>query len=145
MPLGVVVSHVLDFNSIIAPLRFVQGLFRTILCRRPQMSTNSSTLVIPLEGPKQVMSLVIFGFRWRQSSEAPLALRYTFMIDVEYLYHRDSDSQSASPYSYVPFQIQQIVIHEDIAFHENAMGPMYQISIVFNLSMRQPLCIISCI
>ena len=48
-----------------------------------------------------------------------------------YLYHRDSNSQSASPYSYVLFQIQQTISYEDIAFHENAMGPIYQISIVF--------------
>ena len=46
------------------------------------------------------------------------------MIDVAYLYHRDFDSQSVNPDSYVPFQIQQIVNHEDIAFHENAMGSM---------------------
>ena len=97
-----VVSHVLDFNSIIAPLRFIQGLFRTVLGRRPRMSPDSSTLVSPLEGPKQVMSLVISRLRWRQWSEAPVVLRYTFMIDAAYLYHRDSDSQSASPHSYVP-------------------------------------------
>ena len=71
------------------------------------------------------MSLVIFGLHWRQCSEALAVLLYRFMIDVAYLYHRDSDSQSASPYNYVPFQIQQTVSHEDIAFHENAMGPMY--------------------
>ena len=47
------------------------------------------------------------------------------MIDAAYLYHRDSNSQLASPHSYVPFQIQQIISHEDIAFHDNAMGPMY--------------------
>ena len=46
------------------------------------------------------------------------------MIDTTYLYRKDADSQSASPYSYVPFQIQQTVSYEDIAFHENAMGPM---------------------
>ena len=66
MPLGMVVSHVLDFNSIITPLRFMQGLFHTVLGRRSQMSPDSSTLVSPLEGPKQVMSLVILGLRWRQ-------------------------------------------------------------------------------
>ena len=92
-----------------------------------------------LEGPKQVMSLVIVGLRWRQCSKAPVVRLYTLMIDAAYLYHRDSDSQSASPYSYVPFQIQQTISHEDIAFHENAMGPMYQISTVFNLTLRQPL------
>ena len=88
------------------------------------MSLDSSTLVSPLEGPKQVMSLVIFGLRWRQCSEAPAVLLYRFMIDATYLYHRDSDSPSVNPYSYVPFQIQQTTSHEDIAFHENAMGPM---------------------
>ena len=66
-------------------------------------------------------------------------LRYTFMIDVAYLYHRYSNSQSGSPHSYVLFQIQQTISHEDIAFHENSMGPMYQISIVFSLTLRQPL------
>ena len=47
------------------------------------------------------------------------------MIDAPYLYHKDSDSQSASPYNYVPFQIQHTISHEYIAFHKNAMGPMY--------------------
>ena len=102
MPLAMVVSHVLDFNSIIAPLRFVQGLFHTVLGRRPKISPDSSTLVSILEGPKQVMSLVILELCWRQCLEAPLVLRYTFMIDAAYLYHRDSNSQSASPHSYVP-------------------------------------------
>ena len=46
------------------------------------------------------------------------------MIDATYLYHRDSDSLSVSTYNYVPFQNQQVVSHEDIAFHENAMGPV---------------------
>ena len=46
------------------------------------------------------------------------------MIDAAYLYHRDSDSALVSTYSYVPFQIQQAINREDIAFHENAMGPM---------------------
>ena len=32
------------------------------------------------------------------------------------------------------YEIQQIVDHEDVAFHENAMGPMYQINIVFSLT-----------
>ena len=32
------------------------------------------------------------------------------------------------------YQIQQTVSHEDVAFHEDAMGPMYQISIVFSLT-----------
>ena len=85
MPLGMVVSHVLDFNSIITLLRFVQGLFHIVLGRRPQMSPDSSTLVSPLKGPKQVMSLMIFGLRWRQCSEAPVVLRYTFMIDASIL------------------------------------------------------------
>ena len=139
MPLGMVVSHVLDSNYIIAPLRFVQGLVRTVLGRRPQMSLDSSTLMSLLEGPKQVMSPVISGLRWRQCSEAPRVLRYTFTIDAAYLYHIDSNSQSASPRSYVLFQIQQTFSHEDIAFHENSMGPMYHISIVFSLTWRQPL------
>ena len=138
VPLGMVVSHVLEFNSIITPLRFIQGLFRTILGQRPRMSPDFSTLVVTLKGPKQVMSLMIFGLRWRQWSNAPAVLRYTFMIDPAYLYHKDFDSQSGSPYSYVTFQIQQTINHEDIAFHENAMGPMYHISIVFNLTWRQP-------
>ena len=56
------------------------------------------------------------------------------MIDATYLYHRDSDTASVSPYSFVPFQIQQTINHEYVAFHENSMGPMYQISIVFNLT-----------
>ena len=79
------------------------------------------------------MSLVIFGLCWRQCLEAPSMLQYTFMIDATYLYHRDSDSQLVSPHIYVPFQIQQTIVHEDITFHENSMGPMYQISIVFSL------------
>ena len=148
MPLGMVVSHVLNFYSIIAPLRFVQGLFHTVLGRRPRMSPDSSTLVSPLKGPKQVMSLVISGLRWRQCSEAPAVLRYTFMIDTTYLYHRDFDSQSVIPYNYVPFQIQQTISHEDIAFHENAMGPMYQffISVLYSASHRgNQHCNISCI
>ena len=85
MPLGMVVSHVLDFNSIIEPLRFVQGLFHTILGLRPQMLPDSSTSVSPLEGPKHVMSLVISGLRWRQCLEAPVVLLYKFMIDAAYL------------------------------------------------------------
>ena len=88
MPLRMVVSHVLDFNYIIAPLRFVQGFVHTIFGQRPWMSPDSSTLVSPLEGPKQVMSLVIFGLCWSQCSEAPAVLRYTFMIDATYLYHK---------------------------------------------------------
>ena len=92
----------LDFNSIITLLRFVQGLFHTVLGQRPRMSPDSSTLVSPLEGPKKVMSLVIFDLCWRQWSKAPSVLWYTFMIDTAYLYHKDSDSQWASPYSYVP-------------------------------------------
>ena len=79
---GKVVSHVLHSNYIIAPLKFVQGLFHIVLGQRPQMSPDFSTLVSPLEGPKQVMSLVISGLRWRQCLEAPTVLRYTFMIDV---------------------------------------------------------------
>ena len=126
MPLGMVVSHVLDSNYMIAPLRFVQGLVYAIFGQRPRMSLESSTLMSLFEGPKEVMSLVIFGLRWRQCSEAPTVLLYRFMIDATYLYHRDSDSQSASPYSYVPFYIQQTVNQLDIEFHENAMGPMYQ-------------------
>ena len=102
MPLGMVVSHVLDFNSIIAPLRFVQGLFRTALGQRRWISLDSSTLVSPLEGPKRVMSLVIFELRWRQCSEASTVLQYTLIIDAAYLYRRDSDSQLASPHSYEP-------------------------------------------
>ena len=102
MPLGMVVSHVLDSSYIIALLRFIQGFFCTIFGQRPQMSPDSRTLVSPLEGPKQVMSLVIFGLRWRQCSESPAVLQYTFMIEPAYLYHRDSDSQSVSPHSYVP-------------------------------------------
>ena len=43
------------------------------------------------------------------------------MIDAAYLYHKDSDS---SLVNYVSFQIQNTISHEDIAFHENAMGPM---------------------
>ena len=84
------------------------------------------------------MSLVISGLRWRRCLESPSVLRYTFMIDVTYLYHRESDSQSTSPHSYVPFQIQHIINHEDITFHENSMGLMYQINIVFILTSRQP-------
>ena len=110
------------------------GDVTTVLGRRPHMSPDSSTLMSLLEGPKHVVSLVIFGLRWIHCSEAPTVLRYTFMIDVAYLYHRDFDSQSTSPYIYVPFHIQQTISHEDIEFHENAMGPMYQISIVFILT-----------
>ena len=36
------------------------------------------------------------------------------------------------------YQIQQIISYEDMEFHENAMGPMYHISIVFSLTLRQP-------
>ena len=124
MPLGMVVSHVLNFNSIISLLRFIQDLVRTVLGRRPRMSPDSSTLMSLLEGPKQVMSLVISGLHWRQCSESPVALLYRFMIDTTYLYHRDSNSPSVGPYNYVLFQIQKVVGHEDIAFHENSMGPM---------------------
>ena len=85
------------------------------------------------------MFLVISELRWRQCLEAPAVLRYTFMIDTSYLYHRDSDSQSASPHSYVLFQIQQTISHEDIAFHENSLGPMYHIIIIFSPTWRQPL------
>ena len=54
MPLEMVVSHVLDSNYIIAPLRFVQGLVRIVLGQIPQMSPDSSTLMSLFEGPKQV-------------------------------------------------------------------------------------------
>ena len=67
------------------------------------------------------MSLVISGLHWRQCLEAPAVLLYRFMIDAAYLYHRDFDSPSVN---YVSFQIKQTISHEDIAFHENAMGPM---------------------
>ena len=60
------------------------GLVRTVHGQRPQMSPDSSTLVSPLKGPKQVMSLVISRLRWRQCSEAPIVLWYIFMIDVAY-------------------------------------------------------------
>ena len=52
MPLGMVVSHMLDSNYIIVPLRFVQGLVRAVFGRRPWMSPNSSTLMSLFEGPK---------------------------------------------------------------------------------------------
>ena len=52
MPLEMVVSHVLESNYIIVPLRFVQGLVYTVLGQRPRMSPDSTTLMIPLEGPK---------------------------------------------------------------------------------------------
>ena len=84
--------------------------------------------------PNKFMPLVISGLHWRQCSEASAVLRYTFMIDTTYLYHKDSNSQSVSPYNYVPSQIQQAINHEDIKFHENAMGIIYQISIVFSLT-----------
>ena len=54
MPLEMVVYHVLDFNYIIAPLRFIQGFVRTIFGQRPWMSPDSSTLRSLPEGPKQV-------------------------------------------------------------------------------------------
>ena len=62
-------------------------------------------------------------------------LLYRFMIDAAYLYHRDSDSPSVN---YVPFQIQQTISLEDIAFHENAMSPMYQSfrSVLYSASYR---------
>ena len=59
------------------------------------------------------------------------------MIDEAYLYRKDCDSQSVSPYSYVPFQIQQTISHDDIAFHQNAMDPMYQIIVVFSLTWEE--------
>ena len=64
-------------------------------------------------------------------------LLYRCMIEATYLYHRDSDSQLASPHSYVPDPTD----HQSwrYSIHENAMGPMYQISIVFSLTLRQPL------
>ena len=148
MSLGMVVSHVLDFNYIITLLRFVQNLVRAVFGRRPQMSPDSSTLMSLFTRPKQVMSLVIFGLRWRQCSEGPPMLLYRFMIDAAYLYHIDSDSPSVSPYSYVPSQIQQAISHEDIAFHDNAMGSMYEFfrSVLYSTSNRgNHYCIISCI
>ena len=105
MPLRMVVSHVLDYNYIIASLRFIYGLVHTVLGQRPRMLPDASTLMSLFEGPKQVMSLVIYGLRWRQCSEAPTVLLYRFMINAAYLYHKDSDSQSVSPYSYAPSQI----------------------------------------
>ena len=97
MPLGMVVSHVLGFNPIIAPLIFVEVLFQAVLSQRPRMSPDSSTLVSLLEGPKQVMSLVISRLHWRQCSEALEALLYRCMIDGAYLYHRDSNSPLVIP------------------------------------------------
>ena len=79
---------------------------------------------------------MIYVLHWRQCSEALAVLLYRFMTDAAYLYHRDSVSPSVSPYTYVPSQIQQAISHEDIAFHENAMGPIYQISIVFQPHME---------
>ena len=70
---------------------------------RPWMSPDSRTLMSLFKGPKQVMSLVIFGLCWSQCSEAPPVLLYIFMIDATYLYHKDFDSPLVSPYSYVPF------------------------------------------
>ena len=40
-------------------------------------------------------------------------------------------------------QIQETASHEDIAFHENAMGPMYQISIVFSLTWEATIIVTS--
>ena len=74
MPLEMVVSHMLDFNHVIASLRFVQGLVRVVFGQRPWMSPDSSTLMSLFEGPKQVMSLMISGLHWRQCSEAPTML-----------------------------------------------------------------------
>ena len=99
MPLGMVVSHMLDSNHIITSLRFVQGLVRTVLGRRPRISPDSSTLMSIFEGPKHVKSLVISVLHWRQCLEAPAVLLYRFMIDAAYLYHIDSDSPSVSPYN----------------------------------------------
>ena len=65
------------------------------------------------------------------------------MIDAAYLYLGDSDSPSVDPYNYVLFQIQQAISHKDIVFHENAMGPMYQISIVFNLTFEATIIVSS--
>ena len=105
MFLRMVVSHMLDSNYIITPLRFVQGLVNAVFGRRPWMSLDSGTLMSVFEGPKQVMSLMISRLRWRQCLEALAALLYRFMIDAAYLYHIDFDSQSVSPYNYVPSQI----------------------------------------
>ena len=52
MPLGMVVSHMLNSKYIIEPLRFIQGIVHTVFGRRPQMSPNSSTLMSLFEGPK---------------------------------------------------------------------------------------------
>ena len=106
MPIGMVVCHVLDSNFIIVPLRFVHGFLCIVFGRRPRMSPDSITLMSLFKGPKQVMSLVISRLHWRQCLEAPTVLLYRFMIDAAYLYHRDFDSQSVSPYSYVLLQIQ---------------------------------------
>ena len=74
MTLGMVFSHMLDSNYIIKPLRFIQGLFHAVFGRRPRMSPDSSTLMSLFEGPKKVMSPVIFGLRWRQCLDAPAVL-----------------------------------------------------------------------
>ena len=124
MPLRMVVSHVLNSNYIIAPLRFIQGLVRGVFGQIPRMSPDSSTLTSLFEGTKQIMSLVIFGLGWRQCSEAPAVLLYRFMIDTTLLYHKESYSPSVGPYNCVPFQIQHAINHEDIEFHENSMGLM---------------------
>ena len=54
MPLRMVVSHVLDYNYIIASLRFIYGLVHTVLGQRPRMFPDSSTLMSLFEGPQQV-------------------------------------------------------------------------------------------
>ena len=78
-----------------------------------------------IEGPQQVH--VPCDFRVALETVFRIlraVLLYIFMIDTTYWYHRESDSPSVGPYNYVPFQIQDTLKHEDIAFHENAMGPM---------------------
>ena len=76
------------------------------------------------EGPKQVYVPCDFWVALETVFKIPSSALYRLMIDATYLYHRDSDSPSVSPYNYVSFQIQQAISHEDIAFHENAMGPI---------------------
>ena len=94
--------------------------------QRPRMSPDSSTLMSLFEGPKQVYVPYDFWVALETVFKSPSSAPIRFMIDAAYLYHRDSNSPLVSPYSYVPFQIWQTTSHEDITFHENAMGPMQQ-------------------
>ena len=70
LPLRMVVSHMFDFSTLFASLRIAQDIYiHPIICRRPRISPDSSTLVSHFGTPSYMFPWMS-GLRWRLYSEA---------------------------------------------------------------------------